>query len=45
MALTFLLISLALLALDLEHFALVELLYIFLVKTIKCPSIEFEFEL
>ena len=42
---TFLLVSLALLALDLELFALVELLYIFFVKTIKCPSLEFEFEL
>ena len=44
MAMTFLLVSLALLAMDVELFALVELLYIFSVKTIKCPSIEFEFE-
>ena len=43
MALTFLLISLALLALDLELFALVELLYIFFVRTIKCPSLRFVF--
>ena len=45
MAMTFLLVSSALLAMDVELFALVELLYIFFVKTIKCPSIEFEFEL
>ena len=44
-AFTFLLVSLELLALDLEVFVLVKMLYIFSVRKINCPSLKSEFEL